>query len=307
MKFVKPLFWKSKNIISIILYPLSLIVLLVNELKALNSKKKFLIKTICVGNAYLGGTGKTSLVIEIQRLIKKKFKTVFIKKNYTNQLDEINLLKTKGELISKDSRDEALYLATKKKYELAILDDGLQQKNINYDLKIICFNSEDGFGNNYLLPAGPLRESVNKIKNYDIAFINGEKKNNNLYLKLKSINKKLQIFKGKYKPVNLKSFNLKKKYLMFCGIGNPHEFEQTLFKNKFSIKEKIIYPDHFKIPNEILNKLKIRAKKKNLSIVTTEKDFFRLSKQQRKNIKYLKIRLEIKDIKKFKKLLLSKL
>jgi len=306
MKFVKPLFWKSKNIISIILYPLSLIVLMVNELKGLNSKKKFSIKTICVGNTYLGGTGKTSLVIEIQRLFKKKIKTVFIKKNYTDQLDEINLLKTKGEMISKDSREEALYLASKK-YELAILDDGLQQKNIDYNLKIICFNSEDGFGNNYLLPAGPLRESVNKIKHYDIAFINGEKENNNLYLKLKSINKKLQIFKGKYKPVNLKSFNLKKTYLMFCGIGNPHEFEQTLIKNKFLIKEKIIYPDHFKIPNELLNKLKLRAKKKNLSIVTTEKDFFRLTKPQRKNIKYLKISLEIKDIKKFKKLLISKL
>ena len=205
MKFVKPLFWNSKNIISIILYPLSLITLIINELKELNSKKKFLIKTICVGNTYLGGTGKTTLAIEIQNLVKKKFKTVFIKKNYTNQLDEINLLKTKGDVIFKNSREEALYLASKK-YELAILDDGLQQKNINYDLKIICFNAEDGFGNNYLLPAGPLRESINKIKNYDIAFINGEKKNNNLYLKLKSINKNLQIFEGKYKPVKFKKF-----------------------------------------------------------------------------------------------------
>ena len=50
-----------------------------------------------------------------------------------------------------------------------------------------------------------------------------------------------------------KKFNLKKRYLMFCGIGNPHEFEQTLVKNKFIIKERIIYPDHYKIPNEIFN------------------------------------------------------
>ena len=307
MKFIKPLFWNSKNIISIILFPLSIITLIINELKEVESKKKFLIKTICVGNTYLGGTGKTSLAIEIQSLVKKKFKTVFIKKNYTDQLDEINLLKKHGELISKNSREEALHLASKKKYELAILDDGLQQKNIDYDLKIICFNAQDGFGNNYSLPAGPLRESNNKIKNYDIAFINGEKKNKELYLKLKSINKKLQIFEGKYKPINLKIFNLKKKYLMFCGIGNPHEFEQTLVKNKFLIKEKIVYPDHYKIPNEILNKLKLKAKNESLSIVTTEKDFFRLRKSQRKNIKFLKISLKIKDIKKFKKLLMSKL
>jgi len=307
MKFVKPLFWKSKNIISILLYPLSLLTLLINSLKELSSKKKYLIKTICVGNIYLGGTGKTSLAIEIQDLVKKKFKTVFIKKNYPDQLDERNLLKIKGKLICKNRRDEALYLASKKKYELAILDDGLQQKNINYDLKIICFNAEDGFGNRFLLPAGPLRESINKIQNHDIAFINGEKKNNSLYLKLKSINKNLQIFEGEYKPSNLKTFNLKKKYLMFCGIGNPHEFEKTLVKNKFLIKEKKIYPDHYKIPNEILNKLKLKAKNNNLSLITTEKDFFRLSKSQRKNIKFLKISLKIKDIKNFKKLLLSKL
>ena len=89
MKFVKPLFWNSKNIISIILFPLSLITLIINELKELNSKKKFLIKTICVGNTYLGGTGKTSLAIKIQSLLKKKFKTAFIKKNYNNQYNSI--------------------------------------------------------------------------------------------------------------------------------------------------------------------------------------------------------------------------
>ena len=307
MKFVKPLFWKSKNITSTLLYPLSLIVLIINVLKEFNSKKYFLIKTICVGNTYLGGTGKTSLAIEIQNLLKIKFKTVFIKKNYPDQLDEINLLKTKGEVIFKNSREESLHLASKKKFELAILDDGLQQKNIDYSVKIICFNADEGFGNEYLLPAGPLRESVNQIKNYNIAFINGEKKNKDLILKLKSINKNLQIFEGQYKPSNLKTFDLKKKYLMFCGIGNPHEFEKTLIKNKFLIKEKVIYPDHYKIPNEILNKLKLKAKKENLSLVTTEKDFFRLDKSQRKNIKFLKISLKIKDINKFKKLLISKL
>ena len=307
MKFVKPLFWKSKNIISTLLYPLSLIVLIINVLKEFNSKKYFLIKTICVGNTYLGGTGKTSLAIEIQNLLKKKFKTVFIKKNYPDQLDEVNLLKTKGEVIFKNSREKALNLASKKKFELAILDDGLQQKNIDYSVKIICFNADEGFGNEYLLPAGPLRESVNQIKNYDIAFINGEKKNKDLNLKLKSINKNLQIFEGKYKPSNLKAFDLKKKYLMFCGIGNPHEFEKTLIKYKFSVKEKVIYPDHYKIPSKEINRLKIKAKKENLSLITTEKDFFRLSKLERKNIKFLKIKLEIKNIKNLKKILITKL
>ena len=104
MKFVKPLFWQSKNFISLLLYPLSIITLTINIFKELSSKKKFLIKTICIGNIYLGGTGKTSLAIEIQKLLEKKFKTVFIKKNYPDQLDEINLLKTKGSVISDNNR-----------------------------------------------------------------------------------------------------------------------------------------------------------------------------------------------------------
>ena len=307
MKLIKPKFWKTKNLISLLFYPLSLITYLVNLSKKIYSKKKFAVKTICVGNIFLGGTGKTSLTIEIKKILNKKFKTVFIKKNYINQFDELKLLKKRGEVISADKRENALILAKKKKFELAILDDGLQQKNIAYDVKIVCFNTEEGFGNQFLLPAGPLRESVNEIKKYDILFLNGEKKNNKLLTKLKSINKKLKIFQGKYEPTNLKNFNRNIGYLMFCGIGNPHEFERTLLKYKFKIKHKIIYPDHYKISNSEIIKLKEIAKNKGLSIITTEKDFFRLKKVERKNLKFLKIKLKIKDIVNFKKTLLDNL
>ena len=307
MRLIKPKFWQTKNFISFILYPLSLVTYLINVSKILFIKKKFAIKTICIGNVFVGGTGKTSLAIEIDELLNKKFKTIFIKKKYKNQLDEINLLRNKGKIISSDNRENALLTASKKKYEVAILDDGLQQKNINYDLKIVCFNSENALGNEFMLPAGPLRENISAIKKYDLIFINGERKNYKLLSKLKSINKKLRIFEGKYKPLNLKNFNLKKKYLMFCGIGNPNEFEKTLLKYKFDICEKIIFPDHHKLTKIELNELKDKAKKENFTIVTTEKDFFRLSKIERKNIKCLKIKLEIKDKKNFKKTLISKL
>ena len=307
MRLIKPKFWQTKNFISFILYPLSLVTYLINVSKILFIKKKFAIKTICIGNVFVGGTGKTSLAIEIDELLNKKFKTIFIKKKYKNQLDEINLLRNKGKIISSDNRENALLTASKKKYEVAILDDGLQQKNINYDLKIVCFNSENALGNEFMLPAGPLRENISAIKKYDLIFINGERKNYKLLSKLKSINKKSRIFEGKYKPLNLKNFNLKKKYLMFCGIGNPNEFEKTLLKYKFDICEKIIFPDHHKLTKIELNELKDKAKKENFTIVTTEKDFFRLSKIERKNVKCLKIKLEIKDKKNFKKTLISKL
>ena len=59
--------------------------------------------------------------------------------------------------ISKSNRLSSLDFAEQKNFEIAILDDGLQQ-NINYNLKIACFNTGEGIGNGYLLPAGPLEK-----------------------------------------------------------------------------------------------------------------------------------------------------
>jgi len=81
MKIKRPLFFDSLNIISIILIPLTLVTIIINILKKIKLKKKFKIKSICVGNIYIGGTGKTPLAIKINDLLRKKFKSVFIKKN----------------------------------------------------------------------------------------------------------------------------------------------------------------------------------------------------------------------------------
>ena len=92
---------------------------------------------------------------------------------------------------------------------------------------------------------------------------------------------------------------------MFCGIGNPHEFKKTLLKNKFSIKREIIYPDHYKIPINEINNIKKLAKKDKLNIITTEKDYFRLNKKQKKGIKFLKVKLKINNVNKLQKILFN--
>ncbi len=302
MIFKKPNFWQKKNFFSFLLYPLSIATFSVNFLKKLNIKNYFKIKTICIGNLNAGGTGKTSLAIELYNLLNIKYKTVFIKKKYSNQRDEYNLLKSRGKIITAKSRINALKIA-EKNFDLAILDDGLQQKNVEYDLKIVCINSYEGFGNNFLIPAGPLRENLSELKNYDIAFLNGFKKNKKLRNKIKKINNNLKIFDAIYEPINLKKYNLKKNFLFFCGIGNPHEFENTLKKFKFKIKEKFIFPDHYSMSDEKINILKNLANKNKLNIITTEKDFLRLTKRQQKGINFLKVKLKIKNINRLKKLL----
>ena len=305
MNLKKPEFWLKKNFTSYVLLPLTIITYLINFFKKYSYKKKFRIKSICIGNIYVGGTGKTTLAILINQILKKKFKTVFIKKKYNNQRDEVNLLLKNGSVISKKNRLLSLKLAERKNYELALLDDGLQQKNIDYNLKIVCFNSSEFVGNGYLLPAGPLRENIAELKNYDYVFLNGEIKSSKVKKIIKSINKDIEIFQGSYNPQNLKTFDRNKNYLMFCGIGNPKEFENTLLKYKFRIKKKFIFADHYKFSNEEIFSIKKIAKQNKLSIITTEKDFLRLSSKQKKGIKFLKVKLKIKNLKKLRKILFN--
>ena len=307
MYLKKPVFWNNKNLLSVFLYPLTLITFLINLSKNLNKKKKFSIKTICVGNIYLGGTGKTPLVIKINKLLSKKYKTVFIKKKYTNQVDEQKLLELNGNLICSKTRDKAIKNAENKNYEVGILDDGLQDKSIKYDVSIVCFNTTSGFGNSFLLPAGPLRENISALNNYDAIFLNGEKKNTQLKSIIKKSNKDIKVFEGKYIPTNLKSFNRNKKYIIFSGLGNPQEFKETLKKYNFKIEKNITFPDHYKFTSSDIYKIKEIAKIKKLKILTTEKDYLRLNKNDKKNIKYLKIELQIKNSKNFLNFLKKKL
>ncbi len=307
MKIIKPVFWSKKNFLSLLLYPLTVLTFLVNLIKKFFVKKKFSIKTICIGNICVGGTGKTPLSIKIDSILKKKYKTVFVKKKYSDQSDEQSLLRSNGNLICTNYRDNGLKIAQKLKYDVAIMDDGLQEKSIKYDLTIACFNTSEGIGNGLLLPAGPLRENISAIKNYDAIFLNGEKKNKKLFLLLKKINNNLKIFEGKYVPLNIKNFNRNKKFIIFSGLGNPEEYERTLKKYKFKIKEKFVFPDHHKFSNSEIKKIKKIAKNNKLEIITTEKDYFRLNNKNKKNIKFLKVNLQIKNIKKFSRFLEERL
>ena len=286
MNLKKPDFWNNKNLLAYIFLPLTLITHTINFFKKYSHKKQFAIKTICVGNIFIGGTGKTSLSILVNEILKKKYKTVFIKKNYISQKDEINLLKKNGNVVTKKNRINSLIHAEKKKYDFAILDDGLQQKNIAYDLKIACFNSSEFIGNGFVLPAGPLRESTKELKNYDIIFLNGSiKSTKKIFDKIKILNKNIEILEGEYVPQNVHTLDKNKNYLMFCGIGNPKEFENTLLKHKFKLQRKFIYPDHHNFSDEEIYFLKKIAKKNKLELITTEKDYLRLNLKQKKRCK----------------------
>ena len=106
------------------------------------------------------------------RLFIKNIKA--IKKTYPNQIDEQNLLKAKTKTIVAKSRVDAVKQAINGLNQVVIFDDGLQEKKIDYDLKIVCFKKKNWIGNGQLIPSGPLREKIENLKNYDIVFLNGK-------------------------------------------------------------------------------------------------------------------------------------
>ena len=312
MKFYKPKFWDKRDnmtLFSIILMPLSLITIIKNYYENSKIKKNFYdLKTICVGNIYIGGTGKTPLVNNLASHFKKKYKTYIIKKNYPSHLDEKKLLESKHKVIFEKTRELSITKAESEKAEMLIFDDGLQEKKINYDLKIVCFNSLKLDGNGLIIPAGPLRERLNSIKNYDVALINGDlnKESKKFINKIRVINPNIKIFTGKYVAKNYSKLK-KKKFIIFSGIGNPHTFSDTLKSLKIKISSYEKFPDHYDYKESDLEKLKSLAKNKGCELLTTEKDYFRIKKSLRKNINFLKVELSVDQEKKFYKYLNEKL
>ena len=311
MKFYKPKFWDkiNFNLISLLLLPLSLVVIIKNYYENSKIKKNYYnFRTICVGNIYIGGTGKTPLVNNLANHFKRKFKTFIIKKNYTSHQDEKKLLESNHKVIFEKTRELSMIKAEQEKARIVIFDDGLQEKTINYDLKIVCFNSLKLDGNGFVIPAGPLRERLNSIKNYDIVLINGNinKGSKNFINKIKNINPNLKIFTGKYLPKNYSKLK-KKKFIVFSGIGNPHTFTDTLKDMKIKYYGYRIFPDHYNYKVSDLQKLKQLAKQKGCELLTTEKDYLRIKKSYRKDINFLKVELSIDNQKKFFKYLNEKL
>ena len=306
MKLFKPKFWDKNNIIVFILWPLTLITRLVILIKNYKTSHKTNIKSICVGNIYLGGTGKTQLVIKLNEILKKKYKIFIIKKYYKNQIDEQNLLSKKANLILPKIRIFSLNKIKNSKKNLAIFDDGLQDKSLSYNLSIVCFSSITGVGNGKLLPAGPIRESLSKLSDYSAVFING-KKNKYLENKIKKYNKNIKIFSGEYFLKNKNDFDLKSKYLVFCGIGTPESFFKLLKENKIKIEKKIVYPDHYNYKFSDIDKIKKIAKENKLKILTTEKDFTKINKFNNFNVKFTNIDLYINNYKSFKRFIINNL
>ena len=263
---------------------------------------------ICVGNLTTGGVGKTPIVIDLANNLAKKENIAIISRGYKSKLSkkEANVIKDLKEIKFKDGSmcgDEPYQLAKKvknnvvvitcpnrkKAIDLArikfgikpvILDDGFSNRKVNKDKTIVVIDSKMRFGNEHLLPFGPLREPVEEIKRaYEIVLVNkGDENIKDAVLWVEKFNKPFKIASFEAKKVyNLQSkaeiVNFKKqKAIAFCAIGQPVQFFDFA-KKYYTLSKTISYNDHYCYTKKDIKELIEIAKKNKTNIfITTQKD-----------------------------------
>ena len=308
-----PKFWyQDKSVYKIFLFPFTFLWLLGYFL---NKKRKkiysFNIPIICVGNIIAGGAGKTPIVIKLAEIFKKKGHTVhIIKKQYKNSSKKKiikvsnnsppNIVGDEPLLTAKVThtwvvkvRSKGIQAAIKKGATLIILDDGYQDYSVKKDLNILTVNQNQNFGNENIIPAGPLREKIRKgINRADFIFFYGTKNNLNPYLS--ESNKPIAYVKIEADKAAVEKIK-NKNILAFCGIAHPENFFGLLRYYNFNLIRKFIYPDHYFYSKHDLIKMISESEKKNLSLVTTEKDYVKVNKNFRNKIFSIPLKIKFNE------------
>ena len=304
----QPKFWKNRNFVSDILFPLSFLYLFISSFKNYFEKKfKSKLTIICVGNLTIGGSGKTPTVIYIAELLKTiNYNVTILLKGYGGALKGPLRVTQKNK--SSDVGDEALLHSrinetwisnirskgvqliegVDKKNNLIIMDDGLQNNSVEKDVNIAVFDGEEGIGNGRVIPSGPMRENLKfGLKKIKFVLIIGEDKSNISNL-IKLINNKIKIFYATYEPdiKIIKAFK-NKKIIAFAGIGFPNKFYNLLKKIHFNVLETKDFPDHHIYKKNELNLLIQKSKLLNSTLVTTEKDYVKIGEMEDKIKKHI--------------------
>ena len=324
-----PEFWYKKDLISrfktLLFIPFSIIWILLSLIKKNFAKRyKSHLKVICIGNLSIGGTGKTPFSIQTYKILEiLGYKPVFLTRGYRGL--------TKGPILvnkshnHKDVGDEALLLSKvgttivssnrcigakyienlKKNYDIIIMDDGLQNYQLEQDIKLLLIDKKLLFGNGYCIPAGPLRQTITQgLKKIDAIIFTGDGDikdiNLNFINNIQNFDTKLEI-KNTFKT---KQNN----FLAFCALGNPIKFFNTLKKNNFKIVLTKSFPDHYEYKNKDINTLKEEADNRNLKLITTEKDYVKIDdKENEISVLPIEINFSKADGNKFKSFLKEKI
>ena len=266
---------------------------------------------VCVGNITLGGAGKTPTVIFLASFLKKnnlnvhvvsrgyrgKFKnTVVVDRRHHNASDvgdePLLISRHTNVWVSRKKRDGILS-AYKEGADIVLLDDGHQNFSIEKNISILVFDAEHNLANEQIFPVGNLRESLSSaIIRADFFICIGSPASRKKFKKTFPEHYKSKFIEGEFKP-NIIPKLRNRKLVAFCGIGRPEKFFSMLKRLNTQVVQEVSFPDHhFYTDRQLSNIFKI-ADKKNALVVTTEKDYVKLSKSFKKKIYPINIELHL--------------
>ena len=305
--------WYSDNYLSLILLPFSIVFFVVSALRKIVYTKipglqvEFSVPIVVVGNITVGGSGKTPMVIHLANQFEHMgFKVGVTSRGYGRHSQE--LLTVSGTHSVSDVGDEPLLIfkntqatilvGNDRKYNirkliddyqctLIICDDGLQDYRFKHDVEIIMIDGNRVFGNQRLLPAGPLRELVGRLKFSDFNVVTSRH--------LPDISADHMILKpiGARKLTNsAENFPLENwdgnKVHAIAGIANPDRFFNTLESYGITVVKHPM-PDHYEYIGSDLNF------GDELPVFMTEKDAVKCNHISQDNTWYVPVSVTLPD------------
>ena len=300
--------WYAKNLKSIFLLPLSWLFRFATFIRrvfyALKSSRKGLedVFIIIVGNITVGGAGKTPFVGYLaQQFIQNGLQVGIVSRGYkreSNALAEVTTDRSVEEVgdealllkqavdcpvaVAADRHAAACYLYEKYQLDVIISDDGLQHYNLPRDFEIIIVDGDREFGNARLLPAGPLREPIARLKTADLVISNGANPSYKFQY-LAKIDCAISIVNHEEK--SLGSFRDIKVHAV-AGIGNPKRFFAMLEESGIQVIAHA-FADHHDFQEFDLNF------EDDLPVLMTEKDAIKCKDFVMQNLWYVPMKVEL--------------
>ena len=308
----EPWFWRSRSLtartVATALSPLSALYDFGQQARWRFAKAaKAEIPVICIGNASLGGVGKTPFAIALCEQLKKEGASRhFLTRGFGGFArgplrvdpsvhqsslvgDEALLLARHGTVWVSADRPAGAEAAAKAGADVIIMDDGFQNPTLEKTCAILLIDAGDPEGNGRVFPAGPMREPLARAKmRADIVVMIGADGQS-----AKSAAKEFGTpFAAWLEPAGPLA---PEKVVAFSGIGKPEKFFQSLRRWGYDVAQGIAYPDHHPFSAHDLAAIRKAAKQYDAKLVTTEKDFARLSEEDRRDIDAVSVRMRIND------------
>lgn len=305
MPFKPPKFWyEPSNIFGSFMEPVSWLYQLGAGIhQKISLPHSVSVPVISIGNFVLGGAGKTPVTMALADHLKSMGKTPHIisggyggnlkgpilvdpKQHHFLQVgDEPLLLSHVAPTWVSKNRATAARLAIQSGADILLLDDGHQNYTLKKDLCLMVVSAGQGFGNGRIFPAGPLRQSIRSgLKTTSAIIFIGPAQAAPLPPEL---DPSCPVIRATLTPLNPHPCEV----IGFAGIGYPEKFRQTLEEAGYRVKDFISFPDHHPYTNEDIQKLKAKAHGAEASLITTEKDFMRISVFHRQDILRLPVQL----------------